>query len=997
MTEDFKYPLQKYRGCDLWMLNDELDDTELEFQIEEMKDKGFGCVIARTYNGLKSDYPGKDFMHKMDVIINKAKEVGLEIVLQAAYMPKACVGLSREETLGVIQCKKDTEELLDGEELLCSYEGINYVFRLVEGSLNMFGKDAVARYIKCSYQDAWMKYSHEFGKTIRSIWVDEPRYDEYHIPWFQELPDLFMKKYGYDICENVHMLYVNVGDYKKLRYDFWTLLRDLMGENYFKQIRQWCDKAGIGFSGHLMGEERLKSQIEHATANMPYYKYFDVPGIDVLKTYVNRKTDELKNFKDERLWFSKYTIPVQCVSAAYQAGKENILAELYGCSTESVSFRDQKYYFDHFAAFGINHRCSHAVFYSLLGFRKRFYPPHINYYQPYWSKYNVMTDYVARTSAFISKGKPVSDLLVIHPLETAYCIKQGAHNRSDITYCEDIYPTHTMDRYDFNIYKLTTDLVATHNYFHFGDLLSILEDGKVDGDKFIIGKMSYTTVVLPYLEVITSDLKSKLEKFTSNGGRVIVLGYAPERLDGALDDKLASEILSMKNTDFAKNLPHLISMLHSDRGYRLIGEGTEDIIVNYRADEDKKYFFVLNDNCSRENTVRMEIKGEYSSKVYDATTGEIKEYPACYKNGNTYLKFCLNGAQTVMLELERGKTEEISPKPLRKTVVDIDGEWNISRHNENVVNLEFARYSKDGKNYSDEYTILAIQSILASEEYKGEIYLKYNFKALDEIDNLTLVLEKPTEQEIYLNGKKCDNNPTGYYFAKEFETINLGKCLMGDNEIILKRDFYSPPPKKANLFDLFMTKPKVELESIYITGDFVVISNVENSRFNGDVKISKDFALSTSKSDICYGDISASGYPFYAGTISLSKDISVLEEDLKKNISLSIGTAHFEMCEVLINGEIAGNLSWEPYTIDITSHLKAGENHIEFKFYTTLRNLLGASHNPRGEVGLQSPAQFVGHYDQPDWYNWADVDSKDWTNSYNLMHLGLRGVTLEIQ
>ena len=997
MSDNFKYPLQKYRGCDLWMLNDELDDKELEFQIEEMKDKGFGCVIARTYNGLKSDYPGEDFMHKMDVIIDKAKEVGLEIVLQAAYMPKACIGLSKEETLGVIECKKEGEELLLGDELISSYNGINYVFRLVEGSLNMFGKDAVKRYIKRSYQDAWMKYSHEFGKTIRSIWVDEPRYDEYHIPWFAELPELFMNKYGYDICKNVHMLYVNTGDYKKLRYDFWTLLRDLMGENYFKQIRQWCDENGIAFSGHLMGEENLKAQVENATAIMPYYKYFDIPGIDVLKVYANRKTDELKNFKDERLWFSKYTIPVQCVSAAYQAGKEDILAELYGCSTESVSFRDQKYYFDHFAAFGINHRCSHAVFYSLLGFRKRFYPPHINYYQPYWSKYNAMTDYVARTSAFISKGNPVSDLLVIHPLETAYCIKQGAHNRNDITYCEDLYPTHTMDRYDFNIYKLTTDLVATQNYFHFGDLLTILEDGRVEGDKFIIGKMSYTTVVLPYLEVITADLLEKLEKFTSNGGKMIVLGYAPDRLEGNLDDTLQSKVLSMKNTVYAKDISHLISMLDADRGYKLIGEGTEDIVVNYRCDNDKKYFFILNDNCSRENTVRMEIKGEYAPKVYDATTGDISSYPAEYVEGNTYIQYKLMGAEPVMLELVPGKNEQVCALPERKTVIDIDGKWDITNHNDNVINLEFARYSKDGKEYSDEYTILAIQSILASEEYKGDIYLKYNFSASEEINNLTLAVEKPEEQEFYLNGEKIDNTVNGYYFAKEFKTINLGKCIKGDNEIIIKRDFYCPPPRAMNLFDLFMTKPKVELESIYIIGDFSVESNVENCRFNGDVKLSKEFVLSPFKKTNCYGDITSSGYPFYAGSISLSKKIEVTQKDLEKSVLLKIDTAHFEMCEVLINGECAGNLSWEPYTLDITSHLKAGENSIELKFYTTLRNLLGASHNPRGEVGLQSPGQFVGHYDEPDWYNYADVDSKDWTNSYVLMHLGVRGVKLIIK
>ena len=229
--ENFKYPPLKFRGCDLWMLNDELDDKELEFQIQEMKDKGFGCVIARTYNGLKSDYPGKDFMHKMDVIMNKAKEVGLSLALQAAYMPKACIGLTDEETLGYIECKKEDDAVLNNEALLSSSDGIKYVFKISEGCLNMFSKKAVEKYIRLSYQDTWKKYSHEFGKTVRSIWVDEPQYDAYHIPWFKELPEMFMERYGYDIKENIHMLYKDVEDYKKVRYHFWTMLRDLMGES----------------------------------------------------------------------------------------------------------------------------------------------------------------------------------------------------------------------------------------------------------------------------------------------------------------------------------------------------------------------------------------------------------------------------------------------------------------------------------------------------------------------------------------------------------------------------------------------------------------------------------------------------------------------------------------------------------------------------------------------------------------------------------------------
>ena len=79
-SKEFNNVETKYRGTDLWMLND-TDGAELERQIEEMKEKD-AVFITRTFRGLKSDHPEK-IMGKMQIIINKAKETGLKVFLQA--------------------------------------------------------------------------------------------------------------------------------------------------------------------------------------------------------------------------------------------------------------------------------------------------------------------------------------------------------------------------------------------------------------------------------------------------------------------------------------------------------------------------------------------------------------------------------------------------------------------------------------------------------------------------------------------------------------------------------------------------------------------------------------------------------------------------------------------------------------------------------------------------------------------------------------------------
>ena len=72
----FKNPPRSFGGLDLDMINDALEDDVLREQIREFYDKGCYSVIARTYNGLKSDYPGESFMSKMAVILVPAGHAG---------------------------------------------------------------------------------------------------------------------------------------------------------------------------------------------------------------------------------------------------------------------------------------------------------------------------------------------------------------------------------------------------------------------------------------------------------------------------------------------------------------------------------------------------------------------------------------------------------------------------------------------------------------------------------------------------------------------------------------------------------------------------------------------------------------------------------------------------------------------------------------------------------------------------------------------------------
>ncbi|MBQ8759510.1 MAG: hypothetical protein IJZ20_07440, partial [Clostridia bacterium] len=542
----FKEPDEIYRGLDLWMVNDKLTHEEIAKQVREFKDKGLYSVIFRTYDGLTSDYPGKEFKSKLRTAVVTAKECGLKIALQAGFMPAAIPELPDEYTLHkIIPVKK--EELTGDEIILGEYEDVCYTDKIAPGCLNMLDPKSAEYYLKRAYEDVWSEFSDEYGKTIISVWVDEPRFDNRYLTWTHGLNEQFENKYGYSLKENIALLYHDIGDYKKIRYHYYTLLREIMEKVYYSGVRDWCHSKGLTFSGHLMAEERLQMQISQSVAVMPFYKYFDIPGIDNLRNdhdWYDKPLRGLTSWHNEATNRAKFMGAVQCVAAAEQAGKGHILCEMYAVTSPGFVFRDMMHMFDFFASHGINHQCMHALFYSPRGFRKRFYPQSFNVYQPFCDNFGCFKDYVARVSNFVSMGKCTKDVLVLHPLETAYGIYRALSDINDET------PRNNIVDYDNRYYKFITDLYAGDYSWHLGDLATIEQMGEVSGDEFVICKMAYKTLVISEIELLTSKMWELLRKFAHNGGKILVQGALPSRIDGEYCESLENELLALPNVEY---------------------------------------------------------------------------------------------------------------------------------------------------------------------------------------------------------------------------------------------------------------------------------------------------------------------------------------------------------------------------------------------------------------------------------------------------------------
>ena len=133
------------------------------------------------------------------------------------------------------------------------------------------------------------------------------------------------------------------------------------------------------------------------------------------------------------------------------------------------------------------------------------------------------------------------------------------------------------------------------------------------------------------------------------------------------------------------------------------------------------------------------------------------------------------------------------------------------------------------------------------------------------------------------------------------------------------------------------------------------------------------------------GALESQGYPFFAGSITLSKRITLSKEEASSAV-ISFEKLPSIVTGIYVNGRMAGKILWKPYSVDISEFAVEGENEIEITLTGSLRNLLGPFHLIEGETYSALPFYF---FRKTGIWGWADGINKQWTDDYSFVQNGL--------
>jgi hypothetical protein len=1036
LTAELINPGNEYRGAPFWSLNGRLEPDELRRQVRIFHRMGMGGFFMHSRIGLETPYLSKEWMDCIEACVDEARKFGMRawlydedrwpsgyagglVTKNPKYRGRQLV-LNTLERAGDLKWSTDTvaaytarvegdkashvrrlrkgiaPRLAKGECILafnvkvddCTswYNGFTY--------LDTMNYRAVREFIRVTHEAYAKRFGDDFGRTIPGIFTDEPNVKEYSkvkMPWTQELPRVFRRRYGYDILDHLPEVLFEV-DGKTVTqaaldmHDCTTLL---FVDAYARQIGEWCQKHNLQHTGHVLSEETLVSQMKNCGAAMRFYEYMQAPGIDVLTQHMR-----------------EYDTAKQVSSIAHQFGQRWRLSETYGCTGWDFTWEAHKAVSDWQAALGINLRCQHLSYYTMGAEAKRDYPASIFFQSPWWKEYSKVEDYFARINVLMSRGTEVRDVLVLHPIESMWAVPTRDEKSRKM-----LNEAH---------WRLRDNLLAANMDFDYGDEDILARHGRVkktDGKSALrIGKAEYKAVVVSGMLTMRASTLRLLRQFRDAGGQVVFAYTPPEYVNGKAS---GLPLLLSQGCDVARgSKTKLIAAIESARRVSIADESGVEIeaaLYCLREDKDSFCLFVCNTGYKkfppfdekqlysgydpavshRESfpVVNIRLSGEGSGQPLEVSTDTGETFAANGKaiKGGWKISTSLEvlGSRLFIFPKRTAKNpsairpyqrlKDVSRKTLRQA------KWNISLSEENCLVLDRPRYCIAGGAWQKNDEILRIDDQVRNamglplrkeamvqpwimekpkDPRRMSVTLQYSFAAdVPPAGPVFLGVENPETFTASINGQPINmNSDGGWWVDMSMRKIPFDTAILrpGINTLEMVCDYSELHPG---------------LEIVYILGGF------------GVKAAGTELTMTDIPESLRTGDWSRQGLAFYGGNVCYTTKI---EANLRKGERLIVNVPKYAgtAARVLVDGRPAGVIAWEPNELDITDHITGGEAALCIEILGSRRNSHGPLHCTPRHVRSCGPREFrVPPYDagKPDFMKARGY----WTDEYVLVPMGL--------
>jgi hypothetical protein len=990
----FAEPPSEYGSAPLWVWNTRVTHELIDSTMNDFKTHGFGGVFIHPRPGLITEYISDEWYELCRYTVETGKRLDMFVWIYdensypsgfagghvPAQMPES---YNQGRSLLVEKCevfpdtvpdvflcfRKDGDafrQLSSGLDAECGKRGEYYLIRKGYDRpspwyggfsyVDLLYPGVTEKFIEITMDGYKRTIGDEFGKTVPGWFTDEPNINPPGgIRWTPDLFDVFEAKWGYSLKENLPSLFEETGDWKRVRHNYTQTLLQLFIDRWAKPCYEYCEANNLKFTGHYW--EHGWPDVADGGDNMAMYAWHQQPAIDMLFNQYNDVSPQAQ--------FGNIRAVKELGSVANQMGYRRTLSETYGGGGWEETFRDFKRLGDWEYALGVNFMNQHLSHLSIAGARKYDYPPTFSAHSPWWPYYRWLNLHYARLSMALSSGEQVNDILILEPTTSIWLYY--AYRYSNPAYME-IGKT---------FQQFVTALEKAQAEYDLGSENIIKDQGKVLKNKFVVGQRAYSKVVIPPMtENLDAPTFALLREFAAGGGTI--LAYAqPSCVDGAPNDDIRAFFSDPGSvTLLASSVSPDLTPYYSPE-ISFVRTAGNDLYHHRRTMKDGQILFLANSSLTEAARGTVRLKGKDAVELH-TLTGQITDCPETVAgDGRLELSYDLPPAGSLLLYVSDRKQSGYSrPEPAGR-YVDVASATPLSVRPEtdNVLTIDFCDLTLGRERFGDLHVFNAADRVFkhhgfgdgnpwnTSVQYKNSIVSRDTFTsggftaayrftvaAAFDFSAMTAVVERPALYEISINGHPVTPAPGAWWLERETGVLPIGAHVKeGENVLELK---------------LSPMKILAEIEPVYIRGNFRVTPTP------------KGWTVAPPAETFVAGSWKAQGWPFYPGAVAYTKRYDITDPEGRYLVQADdwLGT----VAEVSVNGETAGILAFEPYSLDVSGLLKQGENTVTVKVVGSNKNLLGPFHN-RPAPGLVSPWHF------------RNVNARPSAGDYQQLDYGLTG------
>lgn len=963
---------RRLTGPLFWLHGDESRER-LEMYVEKVAEGGNGCFTAesRPHN----DWLGEGWFRDLGICLEAAKRHNLDMwIFDEEWWPSGEAGgrvppqhASKKLEVAVFESTEDlsasvenlvaviggqvkngawdggtladlTRDFSDGKIDTALGNGFQIaVFTWTLGPkrgerylLDGASQAAVDWYLETVYQPHYDHFAEDFGPVIKGFFYDEP---ETFGDWGTEVIPM-LKERGVDwkrafVAKTLQLTDPDEQTAALYQYNF--ALAEAWGRTMYGGITKWCHEHNVKSIGHFL-EHRdcLLSQKLCAGDMFQLQKYSDMGGIDaVFDQFIMGK----RVARDHSTWQTPKL--GSSITHAYNKPDDVTMVEIYGARGQDLTYPEMKWWADHMHVSGVNFFIPHS--FNPRAPNDTDCPPYFynGGFEPRWPLYRVFADYTARLSQVLTGGRHVAPVALLY-------IGQSHHVGNAVR------PEPMSEALQDALYDC--DWIPYEVFAN---------DMEITGNSLRLREEDYRILIVPPTEAIPYQTLVKARDFLQSGGVVVGYGFLPSKSTtlGYGSQDIAALVKAIwghaepslepcrthSSGGKAFLLPEMVTpdmletVFRDKAGIRasleIIEGDTENWLhVLHRVKDNRDVFFIANqvhEGPPKEFTMRAHAKG--FPECWDPLRNEISSL-SYQRISETEVEFALTlqPLESVLLLFaptprpKPGRLQETGSRPMR--VIDVARTSKATSQASPALSLDGCDWmwypgeqARTGAPPETRY----FRKVL-SLPAPAEIASAQGFVSAD---NTFVLFVNGQEVSRGAPGSEAWRNPRKFEFAPALHA--------GDNIIAIAAENTSDEANPAGIIGRFEIRSTAG-EAIHVidTDDSWQASKEASDGWNVSRDVPGEWVAAEEIARYGEAPWGRLGTPPtrpadpFEGVFTLPEGINLA----KSRICIEM-EAVCEGARLTVNGSYAGGVIGAPYRVDITKHLKPGENTLLIEPY----------------------------------------------------------------